>query len=177
MVYGMVQRHSANIDIESELGRGTTIRLGFATPQAVVPASMPAQVASRVPMNLRILIVDDDPLLLKSLFETLTEEGHAIVTANGGQQGMDAFAAALGTQQAFDVVLTDLGMPYIDGRRVASSVKGASPTTPVILLTGWGQRLLADNEAPQHVDRVLSKPPRLRDLRAALASCWSGGHQ
>jgi CheY-like chemotaxis protein len=68
-------------------------------------------------------------------------------------------------------VLTDLGMPYLDGRQVASFVKGASPSTPVILLTGWGQRLIADNDAPQYVDRVLSKPPRLRDLREALRGC------
>jgi hypothetical protein len=43
-----------------------------------------------------------------------------------------------------------------------------SMTTPVILLTGWGQRLIAANEVPDHVDRVLSKPPRLHELRAAL---------
>jgi hypothetical protein len=51
---------------------------------------------------------------------------------------------------------------------VASAVKAASPTTPVILLTGWGQRLIAEGDLPPHVDRVLSKPPKLRDLRAAL---------
>jgi CheY-like chemotaxis protein len=59
-------------------------------------------------------------------------------------------------------------MPYVDGRRVAAAVKAASPTTPVILLTGWGQRLIADGEVPAHVDRVLNKPPRLMDLRCAL---------
>jgi hypothetical protein len=50
-------------------------------------------------------------------------------------------------------------------------VKGAAPSTPVILLTGWGQRLIADNDTPQDVDRVLSKPPKLRDLREALRRC------
>jgi CheY-like chemotaxis protein len=48
-------------------------------------------------------------------------------------------------------------------------VKADSPDTPVILLTGWGQRLIDDDDAPAHVDRVLSKPPKLRDLREALA--------
>lgn len=172
MVYGMVQRHGGSVGVESELGRGTTIRLSFAAPP-VVPASVPAPIVGPVPTNLRILVVDDDPLLLKSLHDTLTADGHRIVTASGGRQGVDAFAAALATQQPFDVVLTDLGMPYLDGRQVASSVKGASPSTPVILLTGWGQRLLADNDTPEHVDCVLSKPPKLRDLREALARCLS----
>jgi CheY-like chemotaxis protein len=68
-------------------------------------------------------------------------------------------------------VISDLGMPYVDGRKVASAIKAASPSTPVILLTGWGQRMLADGEVPPHVDSVLSKPPKLRELRAALLHC------
>jgi PAS domain S-box-containing protein len=171
MVYGAMQRHNGDIEIESESGRGTTIRLNFTAPAAAAPASIPAPIANSIPTDLRILIVDDDPLLLKSLYDALTGDGHTIVTANGGQQGIDAFAAALASRETFDVVLTDLGMPYLDGRQVASFVKGASPSTPVILLTGWGQRLIADNDAPQYVDRVLSKPPRLRDLREALRGC------
>ncbi len=48
-----------------------------------------------------------------------------------------------------------------------------SSTTPVIMLTGWGQRLIAEGDIPGHVDRVLAKPPKLRDLREALAKlCW-----
>jgi hypothetical protein len=45
----------------------------------------------------------------------------------------------------------------------------------VILLTGWGQRLIADNDIPPHVDRVLSKPPKLRELRLALAELTRNG--
>jgi PAS domain S-box-containing protein len=169
MVYGVVQRHSGTLEIESQLGRGTTVRLSFSAQPTAAAASVPAPIARPVRTNLRILVVDDDPLLLKSLNDTLTGDGHAIVTANGGQQGIDTFAAALASKQPFDVVLTDLGMPYLDGRQVASFVKGASPSTPVILLTGWGQRILADNDTPQYVDCVLSKPPKLRELREALA--------
>jgi CheY-like chemotaxis protein len=57
----------------------------------------------------------------------------------------------------------------VDGRSVARAVKQSSPDTPVILLTGWGERLLAEGETPPHIDRVLGKPPRLRDVRKALA--------
>ena len=60
-------------------------------------------------------------------------------------------------------------MPYVDGRKVAAAIKASSARTPVIMLTGWGQRLIAENDIPPHVDRVLSKPPRLHELRAALA--------
>ena len=122
------------------------------------------------PRRRRILVVDDDPLLLKSLRDTLEIDGHAVTTASGGLAGLEAFSAAREAEAPFSIVITDLGMPYVDGRQVASGVKELSPSTPVILLTGWGQRLMDDGERPPHVDRVLNKPPKLTDLRSALAS-------
>ena len=89
--------------------------------------------------------------------------------ANSGEAGIATFRTSLDRGERFAAVITDLGMPYIDGRRVAAAVKEASPATPVILLTGWGQRLVADRDIPPHVDRVLAKPPKLRELREALA--------
>ena len=171
MVYGMVQRHSAEIEIESEVGRGTTVRLSFASAASVATqADSAAQPIVR--RRLRILVVDDDPVLLRSLRDALEGDGHAIVVASGGQQGIDLMRAS--DADKFDAVITDLGMPYVDGRQVASAVKTASPSTPVIMLTGWGQRLVAEGDIPAHVDLVLNKPPKLRDLREALARCCGG---
>jgi CheY-like chemotaxis protein len=119
---------------------------------------------------LSILIVDDDPLVLESLRATLESDGHKVTAADGGQAGLDSVAELQQRGERFDVVITDLGMPHIDGRRVASAVKAASPSTPVVLLTGWGQRLVDEGDIPAHVDHVLNKPPKLRDLRAALSN-------
>jgi CheY-like chemotaxis protein len=121
----------------------------------------------------RILIVDDDPLVLNSLRDTLAADGHFVVGANGGQEGIDTFRMAHDSSEPFRVVITDLGMPYIDGRQVAGAIKKISPATPVILFTGWGQRLVADGDIPHHVDRVLSKPPKLSQLREVLANVCS----
>ena len=169
MVYGMVQRHSADIAIESEVGRGTRVSLSFAAASANAPVQVTAPVA--VPAGLHILLVDDDPVLLKSLSDALEADGHTIVTANGGREGIETFREVHAGQKSFSVVVTDLGMPYVDGRQVANAVKTMSPGSPVILLTGWGQRLQAEGDLPAHVDLVLSKPPRLRELREALARC------
>jgi signal transduction histidine kinase/CheY-like chemotaxis protein len=171
MVYGVVQRHSADIEIETAVNRGTTMRLSFPVPVAVVAGSSQPTTGYAVPLRLRILVVDDDPLLLKSLRDTLEVDGHVVVVANGGQAGIDAFRAAQGRGEIFTVVITDLGMPHVDGRKVAGAIKNASSSTPVILLTGWGQRLVAEGDIPPHVDCVLNKPPRLNDLRKALARC------
>ncbi len=167
MVYGMVQRHSADIDIESSPGMGTLIRLSFAVPVQVEEAP-PAGSAYPAARPSRLLVVDDDPLLLKSLRDTLEAYGHKVTTLGGGQAAIEVFREMLSGSDPFDVVITDLGMPYVDGRQVARQVKQLSPTTPVIMLTGWGQRMTEEGELPDHVDRVLSKPPRLRELHAAL---------
>jgi len=168
-VYGMVERHSGTFEIRSEPARGTTIRLVF-------PASGPQSMSiierhsPRAPVrNLRILIVDDDPVIIESVRNILQSDGHQVTAAEGGQAGIDAFGAALELDEPFDVVITDLGMPHVDGRKVAASIGTASPGTPIILLTGWGQRLLDENDLPTGVHRVLAKPPRLSELRSALS--------
>jgi len=169
MVYGVMQRHTGEIEIESTLGKGTTMRLCFpvSDPGTGELAAL-ASATQAVPARLRILVVDDDPLVTKSLQDTLEADGHVVTSTNGGQEGIDVFRAAEGGRERFSVVITDLGMPYVDGRKVASAIKAASPSTPVIMLTGWGQRLIAEGDVPPHVDRVLNKPPKLRELRAVL---------
>ncbi len=168
MVFGMAQRHGATLEIDSRLGVGTTMRLLFPISGGASAATvrMPALKVSAP--GLRILIVDDDPVLRDSLGNTLKDEGHRVTLAGGGQEGIDLFRTAQQGAEPFDVVLTDLGMPYVDGRQVAAAVRAVAPHTPIILLTGWGQQMGAEHDVPQ-VSRVLGKPPRLRELRAALA--------
>ena len=173
MVYGVVQRHSADLEIDSAPGKGTTVRLGFAVSLGVAADAALLEAAPPVPSRLRILVVDDDPLILRALCEFLESDGHEVITANGGETGIEAFSAAQNRRKPFSIVITDLGMPRVDGRKVASFVKAASESTPVILLTGWGQRLMAEGDVPPHVDCVISKPPKLRELREALALCVS----
>jgi signal transduction histidine kinase/ActR/RegA family two-component response regulator/uncharacterized membrane protein affecting hemolysin expression len=173
MVYGMVQRHSADLNIDSERGKGTTMRIVFAASSPLFSATAQFPQLVKPHQRLRILIVDDDPLLIKALRDTLEADGHTVTAADGGQAGIDAFVAAEKQGTRFSVVITDLGMPYVDGRKVAATIKGKSPSTPVIMLTGWGQRLLDENDVPEHVDRVLSKPPRIHELRAVLADVYT----
>jgi signal transduction histidine kinase/ActR/RegA family two-component response regulator len=173
MVYGMIQRHSAELQVDSAPGQGTTVRLIFPSHAASNVAAVRDETQPVVNRRLRILLVDDDPLLIKSLQDTLQEDGHLITATHGGQAGIDAFAAARGRGEHIDLVITDLGMPHVDGRKVAAAVKQLSAATPVVLLTGWGQRMIAANDTPAHVNKVLSKPPRLQELRAALAELAS----
>jgi PAS domain S-box-containing protein len=175
MVYGTIQRHNGQIEIDSELGKGTTIKLIFPVGLTVGDASSAPVSDVRPSRGLRILVVDDDPLLLKSMRDTLESDGHEVVVADSGQSGIDAFAGANRRRQPFDAVFSDLGMPYVDGRKVAAAIKALSPRTPVVLVTGWGQRMKAENDLPPDVDRVLSKPPKIGELRKALADLTCRG--
>ena len=60
-------------------------------------------------------------------------------------------------------------MPYVDGRKVAARIRQLGGQMPIIMLTGWGHRLIATDDKPEHVDRVLSKPPKMAELRSTLA--------
>ncbi|HWW01052.1 MAG TPA: ATP-binding protein [Candidatus Acidoferrum sp.] len=167
MVYGVVERHYGNIEIDSEPGRGTTFRLVF----PLRPASDTATSRTGdgpVPEPRRILYIDDEPLLRELLMELLESDGHSVEVSDGGEAGLGAFRSALARGEPFDVVITDLGMPYVDGRQVAGLVKQESPTTPVIILTGWGALMREEGGQPAEVDGVLSKPPRSHELREML---------
>jgi signal transduction histidine kinase/ActR/RegA family two-component response regulator len=168
-VYGMLRRHDAEFEIDSAPGEGTKVSMVFPGFAERVAGATRATEAQAIRKNLRILVVDDDPVLSRSLQDALETDGHRLHLAPGGQTGIDAFLAAHESGSRFDLVITDLGMPRVDGRKVAEAVKGVSASTPVILLTGWGQRLIDEGDVPPNVDRVLSKPPRLQQLRTAIA--------
>jgi signal transduction histidine kinase/ActR/RegA family two-component response regulator len=169
MVYGVAQRHNAEIEIESAVGSGTTVRMNF--PAIVLSEATPAELplAQTTPTRLHILIVDDDPLVIKSLRDSLETEGHQVTAASGGREGIEIVRETAARNERFAAVITDLGMPYVDGRKVANAVKMTWKTTPVIMLTGWGQRLVDEEDIPVNVDRVLNKPPKLLQLRTALS--------
>jgi CheY-like chemotaxis protein len=127
----------------------------------------PAPLAT--PRSLRVLLIDDDPSLIEALRSSLIDEGHKVSAASGGQAGIDTFRAACSAGMPFDIVITDLAMPDVDGRQVVASLRAVSPATPIILLTGWGQHVANGSERLPQVDRLLGKPPRIRELRCALA--------
>jgi signal transduction histidine kinase/CheY-like chemotaxis protein len=168
-VYGVAGRHNADVEIDTAPGQGSTFRLTFPTPVEPLaePGEAPIRLAPAPPM--RLLVVDDDPFVLESMRAVLELDGHMITLASGGQEGIDAFQTALDGALPFEAIITDLGMPHIDGLQVARAIKQRAAEMPIILLTGWGRRMKTDDERAAHVDFFLSKPPQLEELRDVLA--------
>jgi CheY-like chemotaxis protein len=167
MVYGVMERHDGSIQVESELGHGTTVRLVFPVRRPPEEAKVETKIENTA--SYRVLCIDDEPLLRELLKELLEYSKHVVETADGGEAGLKRFEAARGEGKPFDVVITDLGMPYVDGRQVAQRVKGQSPQTPVILLTGWGAMLDDKEEKQSCIDAIISKPPRMAELNETVA--------
>jgi signal transduction histidine kinase/ActR/RegA family two-component response regulator len=175
MVYGMMQRHGGTIDIESAKNKGTSIRLTF--PLRKEPAKPVENVAPHEEESnrtLNVLCIDDEPLLLQLLNDCLTPFGHRITTAPNGQKGLDLFKDATSKKEPFEAVITDLGMPGLDGRQVAKAIKAESPKTPIIMLTGWGATIRQDKENMSSVDIVMEKPPDFQKLHETLLEVTNG---
>jgi CheY-like chemotaxis protein len=165
VVYDIVERHGGSVSIDSEIGKGTTVRLRLhASRFQIIPASeAPAERQVMPEHAARVLLVDDDPRLLTVLSDVLRSEGHAITTAANGEEALAVFDPG-----AHDVVITDLGMPKMNGWEVAERIKTRSPATAVFILTGWGEGVSA-HESMQFVDRVIAKPVSAGALLEQLA--------
>ncbi len=162
VAYGIVNRHKGDIEIESEVERGTTVRIFL--PVNLHAVRQIAEVAVKPQKRTgRFLIVDDEDPIRDLLAEMLVEQGHEVHTASGGKEGLEIFKARMP-----DLVITDLGMPEVSGWDVATGVKALSPKTSVILMTGWGITLDKDRAREKGVDVILSKPFQISEIQKVL---------
>jgi CheY-like chemotaxis protein len=163
MVYGVIQRHQGTVDIETEIGKGTTfiIRLPVQTTQ---PRSEPEAQPIDAVQHLRVLVVDDEDVVREMIGEYLKLDGHLVEAANSGRDGLEKFR-----NSRFDLVLLDRAMPDMNGDQVAAAIKSANPAMPVIMLTGFGSMMDAADEKPTGVDFIVGKPVTIDGLRDALS--------
>ena len=118
--------------------------------------------------SMHILCIDDDEQILEMMKACLAPYGHRIGVASGGKRGVELFCTANLKSEPFDIVITDLGMPDMDGYEVAWSIKTESPKTPIVLLTAWGANVKDDTAISSTVNAVVSKPPNIRHLNDLL---------
>jgi signal transduction histidine kinase/CheY-like chemotaxis protein len=164
-VFDIVERHGGSLAIDSLPGQGTSVRMRLhASRFQIIPPSPGTGERPRRPSPpARVLLVDDDPRLVAVLSDMLQAEGHPVTSATAGEEALRLFDPA-----GHDVVITDLGMPGINGWELAERVKRRSPATAVFILTGWGERVSA-RESSQVVDRVIAKPVSVESLLDHLA--------
>ncbi|OGC76919.1 MAG: hypothetical protein A2Z27_06190 [candidate division Zixibacteria bacterium RBG_16_50_21] len=168
VAYGIISRHKGEIVVESGPGKGTAmlISLPRSAGQAQEQSAVPVQ---RLDQKLKIMVVDDDENIRTILNDILSLDGHQVSEAESGFKAMESFSP-----DKFDVVITDLGMPGMSGWEVARGVKDKSPSTPVILISGWGGQIDSAKLKESKIDFLLSKPFNIEQIRSVLSSAVQG---
>ncbi|MGB7768004.1 MAG: response regulator [Verrucomicrobiia bacterium] len=118
--------------------------------------------------SLRVLCIDDDEMVLESVKDCLRYFGHQAGAASSGKCGVELFRTALLKNEPYDVVITDMNMPGINGYVVAQMIKTESPDTPVILMTGAGNTTMDTGSLSASVDISVHKPLGLQALNDLL---------
>jgi CheY-like chemotaxis protein len=111
----------------------------------------------------RVLVAEDNKNVQAVLAATLSSMGFDVSLARDGIEALTVFL-----ESSFDLVLTDLQMPLMDGSIVAQFVKQQSPNTPVILLTGADRETVWNNVESGSIDSIISKPFKLDDFKEAI---------
>jgi signal transduction histidine kinase len=160
-VYGIIKRHNGRIQVESEVGTGTTIKLLF--PKSKRLEEEVASGKSGKVKALEIFIVDDEEYIVETLGEYLGEMGHAVHSSNSSVQALSDIK-----KTHYDVVITDLGMPVINGVELAGLIKKINPMIQVVMISGWALNLKS-SELENRVDFVINKPFSFEKINFILA--------
>lgn len=161
--YGIVREHDGTIDVRSTPGAGTVFTLTF--PPAEADLSVPGADAPRSEGRTgRILVVDDEPGLRTVLNRLLTMKGHVVQVAASGTEALERVQ-----REPFDLVITDQGMPEMNGRELARRLRQQAPNLPILLLTGDTD----PGEPDEAVSAIMPKPFRIDRLDALVRQLLS----
>jgi len=163
MVYGIIERHRGQLEIESAAGQGTTFIIRLPLAQEMPVARINGNDDARSSSALNVLVVDDEARSREVLTAYLRTDDHLVATASNGREALQKFRLC-----PFDLVVMDRAMPEMNGEQTARLMKQVNESIPVILLTGFSGQIDADGAKPGAVDIVLNKPITLEVLRRTI---------
>lgn len=158
MVCGILRRHQALLEVESELGKGTTFRLCFpSAPQSSGPDST-APIPDQAGRSLEVILAEDDPLFLGVLRRFLQAEGHQIRAVDNGIDAIQQLQAS-----PCHALIVSRSLAGFTGLQVCRQAQELRPGLPILMISGF-----LDSEPPPGVRRVISKPFSLQVLHQTL---------
>lgn len=156
--YGIIRRHEGTIEVESQVGQGTSFRIimpvamSVSHPQRTVELPV-ADISPAELTQTRILVVDDEEHVRELLRDILETEGYKVTMAEGGPEALVLFE-----REDFNAVFTDVGMPEMSGWELARAVRQRKHDIPIAVITGWGEAVGSNKKDAAQVDWVVAKP-------------------
>ncbi|WP_289020978.1 PAS domain S-box protein [Desulfobacter postgatei] len=160
LVHGIVKKHDGVIKIESEVGKGTIVEVLF--PLIEVQAESGTEENEIFKMGTeRILLVDDEPSLVKMITQMLKRSGYEVIGKTSSASALKTFKE---TPEQFDLVISDIAMPEMSGDQLAQAIKQVRPETPVILCTGHSNRMDENKVKIMGIEAFITKPFQKQDI-------------
>jgi CheY-like chemotaxis protein len=165
VVHGIVTDMNGAIQVTSELGRGTTVKLYFPSVPDI-QADAPVQVNERVPGGTeRILLVDDETEIVLMEKEMLERLGYAVTAFSSSAEALAHFKI---DPDAFDLVITDMAMPGMSGDKLAARLRKIRPGIPMVICTGFSLMMDRDKAGSLGFNGFLYKPVVMNDLAMTI---------
>ena len=162
VVYGIVQRHGGRIEVVTHPGAGTSMELTF--PLAAAPlAPAPVEIAPDALPALDVMIVDDEEPVRQVLRDIALALGQRVTACASGAEALRVLRPG-----AFQLVVTDLGMPGMTGWELAQRVRALDPAVTIVFVTGWGEDVDRRTASQAGADLVLAKPFDVADVARAI---------
>ena len=169
---GILKGHQAGLKIYSEVGRGSSFKAFFpAAPGHAGPAE-PPEAPESAPLAGRVLLVDDEAVILDTIGPALEALGLQVVLAHDGIEAVEQFRSDPG---GFDLVLMDLTMPRMDGREAFQIMRRLRPGMRVVLSSGYNEQESVQAFAGKELAGFLQKPYTLQALRTVLRNAFREG--
>jgi signal transduction histidine kinase/CheY-like chemotaxis protein len=168
VVFGLVQAHRGVITVESAAGQGSVFRVFF--PLSAAEVQLEPDKAARVPemqWSGTVLLVDDDKSILDLTRAMLTMLGFEVLSAGDGLEAVEIFRQH---KNEIRFVLTDFGMPHMNGLETVTALRQVAPDIPVILASGYSKEHVMDGIHLERLQAFLGKPYSLQALKDAICS-------